>query len=188
MGRQSRFADGIGSTVRRTNGRGVPRLRISALRYPLLERRRGRNRQFGRKPAGMRRAATLPHATTHARRRNTDAEVCTDDSPPSCPRLSRASTPCLLWTKEGVDGRDKPGHDERWVLAERTRELVLAKRTRGRRRSNDDREIEMRRSRLTTTAALSLRLRLYRPCGPRPAPPASLRARSAAAPPRKTAA
>ena len=24
----------------------------------------------------------------------------------------------------GVDGRDKPGHDERWVLAERTRELV----------------------------------------------------------------
>src|SRR5712664_1463857 len=30
--------------------------------------RRVRNRQFGRKPAGMCRAATLPHATTHARR------------------------------------------------------------------------------------------------------------------------
>src|SRR5205085_2503170 len=47
MGRQSRFADGMGSTVRRTNGRGDPRLRISALRYPLMEGRRVRNRQFG---------------------------------------------------------------------------------------------------------------------------------------------
>ena len=40
-------ADGIGSTVRRANGRGVPCLRISALRYPHLEGRRVRNRQFG---------------------------------------------------------------------------------------------------------------------------------------------
>src|SRR5437016_2229146 len=37
----------MGLAVRRTNGRGVPRLRISALRYPLLEGRRVRNRQFG---------------------------------------------------------------------------------------------------------------------------------------------
>jgi hypothetical protein len=59
---------GMGLAVRQTNGRGVPRLRISALRYPLLEGRRVRNRQLGRKPAGMRRAATLPHATTHVRR------------------------------------------------------------------------------------------------------------------------
>src|SRR5947207_701507 len=110
----------MGLAARRTNGRGDPRLRISALRYPLMEGRRVRNRQFGRKPAGMRRAATLPHATTRARRRNNDVEVCADDFPPSCPRLSRASTPCLA-TTEGVDGRDKPGHDELCGLAERTR-------------------------------------------------------------------
>src|SRR6267142_3627100 len=30
--------------------------------------------------------------------------------PSSCPRLSRASTTCLA-VKEGVDGRDEPGHD-----------------------------------------------------------------------------
>jgi hypothetical protein len=29
----------------------------------------------------------------------------------------------LLCDKEGVDGRDKPGHDELCVLAERTREV-----------------------------------------------------------------
>src|SRR5260221_10866951 len=37
--------------------------RLSALRYPLLEGRRVRNRQFERKPGGMRRAATLPHVS-----------------------------------------------------------------------------------------------------------------------------
>ena len=47
MGRQSRFADGMGLAARQTNGRGVPRLRISALRYPLMGMRRVRNRQFG---------------------------------------------------------------------------------------------------------------------------------------------
>ena len=31
----------------------------------------------------------------------------------SCPRLSRASTSLLLRKKKDVDGRDKPGHDER---------------------------------------------------------------------------
>ena len=36
--------------------------------------RRVRNRQFGRKPAGMRRAATLPHGSTQARR-NDDADT-----------------------------------------------------------------------------------------------------------------
>src|SRR6478672_9458298 len=40
-------ADGMGLAARQTNGRGVPRLRISALRYPHLEGRRVRNRQFG---------------------------------------------------------------------------------------------------------------------------------------------
>ncbi len=104
-------ADGMGLAARQTNGRGVPRLRISALRYPLLEGRRVRNRQFGRKPAGMRRAATLPHGIKQLME---SVEVCADDSPPSCPALCRASTPCFA-TTEGVDGWDKPGHDERWV-------------------------------------------------------------------------
>src|SRR3982750_420862 len=90
MDRQSRFANGIGSTVRRTNGRGVPRLRISALRYPLLEGRRVRNRQFGRKPAGMCRAATLPLG--------------------------------LMLNGENNDAD---------LLAKRTRECILAERTRG---------------------------------------------------------
>ena len=40
-------ADGRGHAARQANGRGVPRPRISALRYPLLEGRRVRNRQFG---------------------------------------------------------------------------------------------------------------------------------------------
>src|SRR5689334_22519796 len=40
-------ADGIGLAVRQTNGRGDPRLRISALRYPHFEGRRVRNRQLG---------------------------------------------------------------------------------------------------------------------------------------------
>src|SRR5436305_1344510 len=47
MGRQFPPAGGTGSAVRRANGRGVPRLRISALRYPLMGLRRVRNRQFG---------------------------------------------------------------------------------------------------------------------------------------------
>jgi hypothetical protein len=33
-------------------------------------------------------------------------------SEPSCPALCRASTPFFLPKKQGVDGRDKPGHDE----------------------------------------------------------------------------
>src|SRR3982750_2045748 len=56
-------ADGMGLAARRTNGRGVPRLRISALRYPLLEGRRVRIENLARQPAGMRRAATLPHGS-----------------------------------------------------------------------------------------------------------------------------
>ncbi len=40
-------ADGRGHAVRQANGCGVPRPRISALRFPLLGVRRVRNRQFG---------------------------------------------------------------------------------------------------------------------------------------------
>src|SRR5438552_943533 len=90
MDRQFPPAGGTGPIVRRANGRGDPRLRISALRYPLMEGRRVRNRQFGRKPGGMCRAATLPHGLkTHME--NNDGEVCADDSPPSCPRMAGTS-------------------------------------------------------------------------------------------------
>jgi hypothetical protein len=34
--------------------------------------------------------------------------------PSSCPRLSRASTPCFDGIERGVDGRHKAGHDEGW--------------------------------------------------------------------------
>src|SRR5882672_1330492 len=47
MGRQFPPAGGTGPIVRRANGCGVPRPRISALRFPLLGLRRVRNRQFG---------------------------------------------------------------------------------------------------------------------------------------------
>ena len=47
MGRQFPPAGGTGFAVRRANGCGVPRPRISALRYPLMGLRRVRNRQFG---------------------------------------------------------------------------------------------------------------------------------------------
>ena len=40
-------ADGTGHAARQANGRGVPRPRISALRFPHLGGRRVRNRQFG---------------------------------------------------------------------------------------------------------------------------------------------
>src|SRR6267378_3365360 len=33
-------------------------------------------------------------------------------APPSCPRLSRASTSYFLTQPQDVDGRDKPGHDD----------------------------------------------------------------------------
>jgi len=45
--RQFPPAGGTGATVRSANGCGVPRPRISALRFPLLGLRRVRNRQFG---------------------------------------------------------------------------------------------------------------------------------------------
>ena len=39
-------------------------------------------------------------------------EDCRQRPTPSCPRLSRASTSFPVGAKQGVDGRDKPGHDE----------------------------------------------------------------------------
>src|SRR4051794_4991733 len=85
MGRQFPSAEGTGPTVRRPTGRrSGPRL--SALRYPLFGNAKGSNRQFGRKPAGMRRAATLPHAQ-RSDGENYDAKICAPNSPPSCPAL-----------------------------------------------------------------------------------------------------
>ena len=125
-------ADGRGLAVRQANGRGVPRPRISALRFPLLGVRRVRNRQFGTTVRRDAPRGNAPPRVNGYSEKNHDAEICAPDSPPSCPRLSRASTPFFV-AKEGVDGRNKSGHDERWVLAKRTRgfrTLVLAERTR----------------------------------------------------------
>ena len=90
--------------------RRIPRLRISALRYPLMEGRRVRNRQFGRKPAGIRRAAAMPHTPTNGRHNEWMEETTMMlkfvQIPLSVvPGLCRASTPCFV-TKEGVDGWD----------------------------------------------------------------------------------
>jgi hypothetical protein len=40
---------------------------------------------------------------------------------PSCPGLSRASTSYSICEKEGVDGRDEPGHDDLKNFAEENR-------------------------------------------------------------------
>ena len=40
---------------------------------------------------------------------------------PSCPDLFRASTSYSICEKEGVDGRDKPGHDDLKNFAEENR-------------------------------------------------------------------
>src|SRR4029077_18000113 len=42
-----------------------------------------------------------------------DAPSLRAASPPSCPALCRASTSLRRSNKQDVDGRDKPGHDER---------------------------------------------------------------------------
>src|SRR5436305_15227705 len=47
MGRQFPPAGGTGSAARRANGCGVPRPRISALRFPLFGSAKGSNTKFG---------------------------------------------------------------------------------------------------------------------------------------------
>src|SRR4051812_13964612 len=86
-------ADGMGLAARQTNGRGVPRLRISALRYPLMGMRRVRNRQFGttaRRDAP--RGNAPPRVKECTETGNDDVEVRADKlrhSPPSCPAQIR---------------------------------------------------------------------------------------------------
>jgi len=105
MGRQSRFADGMGLAARQTNGRGDPRLRISALRYPLMGMRRVRNRQFGTTARRDAPRGNAPARVNKHSQRKDDVEIYADDFPASCPRkavrrtaslrspVSRASTP-----------------------------------------------------------------------------------------------
>jgi hypothetical protein len=59
---------------------------------------------LARQSAGMRRAAMMTHDSTMHGERNDDVEVCADDFPSSCPRLSRASTPCLPLRKAWMAG------------------------------------------------------------------------------------
>jgi len=86
-------ADGIGSAVRRANGRGVPRPRISALRFPLFGSAKGSKPTIWHdSPPGCA-ARQRSRTAQHMHGENNDAEIFADNSPPSCPRLSRASTP-----------------------------------------------------------------------------------------------
>src|ERR1043166_9791314 len=77
MGRQFPPAGGTGATVRSANGCGVPRPRISALRFPHLGVRRVRNRQFG---TTARRDAPRGNAPARLNntRRNDDAPIGED--------------------------------------------------------------------------------------------------------------
>jgi hypothetical protein len=71
-------ADGRGHAARLANGCGVPRPRISALRFPRLGVRRVRNRQFG---TTVRRDAPRGNAPARLNnaRRNDDAEIEEDN-------------------------------------------------------------------------------------------------------------
>jgi hypothetical protein len=132
---------------------------------------------LARQSAGMRRAAMMTHDSTMHGERNDDVEVCADDFPSSCPRLSRASTPCLPLRKAWMAGtspamtndgfwRNEPERCSKWRFGETTpssrsgetnprglRSGILAKRTRGLRRPNglenvqNDRKIRVLSSR-----------------------------------------
>src|ERR1051325_11098897 len=80
MGRQRPRAGGTGLAARPANGRGVPRLRLSALRYPLYGVRRVRNQHCERivrrdAPRGNE-DAWMNNGDT----RNNDVEVYADHS------------------------------------------------------------------------------------------------------------
>src|SRR6266550_2729634 len=80
-------ADGRGHAARQANGRGVPRPRISALRYPLLEGRRVRNRQFG---TTVRRDAPRDEAIS-AMGAGLDAPRAGLDGPKAMPRFGETN-------------------------------------------------------------------------------------------------
>jgi hypothetical protein len=94
---------------------------------------KGSNKNLERQPAEMRRAATLPHGSNKdmekSRCRNLRTQPSTVMAGHSRPKdgvATLAYVPAihaLLW-RQGVDARDKRGHDERWVLAKRTRDRI----------------------------------------------------------------
>src|SRR3954467_7948474 len=63
MGRQFPPAGGTGLAARRANGSAFRPANFGAPLPSVWRLRRVRNRQLERKPAGMRRAATLPHGS-----------------------------------------------------------------------------------------------------------------------------
>ena len=87
MGRQFPPAGGTGPIARRANGCGVPRPRISALRFPLWECEGFETDNLERQPAGMRRAATLPHGSATHGERN-DAPIKEDNHRAAVPGRS----------------------------------------------------------------------------------------------------
>src|SRR5882724_11543139 len=102
MGRQFPPAGGTGPIARRADGCGVPRPRISALRFPLLGLRRVRTQNLARQPAGMRRAATLRHGST----------TYGDATMPELKKMAQGERRVLAKRTQGP---------AKFVLAERTR-------------------------------------------------------------------
>ena len=77
MDRQLPPAGGTGPIARRANGSAIRPATFGAPLPSILRLRRVRNQQFERKPAGMCRAAALPHgSTTHGWRRNRCRSLC----------------------------------------------------------------------------------------------------------------
>jgi hypothetical protein len=77
MGRQSRPLTGE-ARRKAANGCGDPRLRISALRYPLMGMRRVRNRQFGTTVRRDAPRGNAPARVNHMDEKNDDVEFCAD--------------------------------------------------------------------------------------------------------------
>ena len=83
---------------------------------------------LARQSAGMRRAATLPHGSTNNGERTRCRNLRTDLLSTVMPALDagihegrEAGKPYRCYALRSImDGRVKPGNDERWVLAKRT--------------------------------------------------------------------
>jgi len=103
MGRQFPSAGWDRSDRKMGQRCGVPRPRISALRFPHYGSAKGSNDNLARQPAGMRRAATLRSVNIGTEKIKMP-KFAAPHSPPSCPRLSRASTPCLQLRKAWMAG------------------------------------------------------------------------------------
>jgi hypothetical protein len=119
MGRQFPPAGGTGPIARRADGCGVPRPRISALRFPHLGVRRVRTDNLARQSAGMRRAATLPsaqHMHVNGGTRNNNAQIRKDNNGSAgsarllrgaCHRPAKGRTRWLAMTVEVVLERQR---------------------------------------------------------------------------------